>query len=174
MYYKGENKIIYQDSEITKFLVESKKYGEFEVIIDTKNYDKIKDYRWYVNYSKKNKKFTNIAAVKNNNIHILLHQLIMNDKWIDHNNGDIFDNRESNLRKCTNQQNMCNRGLQKNNTSGYKGVTWREKIKKWQCRISINNKRICLGYFIDLKEAALTYNQAAIKYHSKFARLNQI
>src|SRR6266550_4589715 len=42
--------------------------------------------------------------------------------YIDHINCDQSDNRLVNLREATHRQNLCNRGRNKNNTTGYKGV----------------------------------------------------
>lgn len=44
--------------------------------------------------------------------------------------------------------------IRKNNTSGYNGVIWNKHRNKWMATISISNKRICLGHFLDKKEAA--------------------
>lgn len=106
-----------------------------------------------------------------------LHRLIMNapkGMSIDHINGDKSDNRKSNLRICTNSENLRNRGSQSNNTSGYKGVSWSKELKKWRTQICINKKHIHVGLFKDKIEAAKAYNEAAIKYHGEFAKLNEI
>ena len=92
----------------------------------------------------------------------------------DHINGDGLDNRRGNLRICTQVENRSNSTRNKNNTSGYKGVMWRKKARKWVVKICVNYRLIHLGYFDDIKEAAKAYNDAAIKYHKKFARLNVI
>jgi hypothetical protein len=60
------------------------------------------------------------------------------------------------------------------NTSGFKGVIWHKQSKKWYARITLNYKRIDLGLFKDKIQAAIAYNEAAIKYHGEFARLNKI
>lgn len=105
----------------------------------------------------------------------LMHRLIMNAPnglEVDHKNGNKLDNRRSNLRLCTKAENHRNRGLQKSNTSGYKGVCWSKRNKKWIARIAFNGKRYDLGYFSDIRKAAQAYNNAAKKYHKEFAKLN--
>ncbi len=70
-----------------------------------------------------------------------------------------------------------NHGLNKNNTSGYKGVInvskhSRMKTRVWVASIKVNYKTIRLGYYETPEEAALAYNKAALKYHGVYARLN--
>ena len=93
---------------------------------------------------------------------------------VDHINGDRSDNRIENLRECTNSQNSRNRGSSRNNTSGYKGVSFSKNNKKWIAQITFNRRLIYLGYTDTKEEAALLYNEAAIKYHGKFAFLNKL
>ncbi len=119
-----------------------------------------------------------------NNIqqHIFLHEAIiqLSDQEIpdgyeiDHKDGNKLNCLDNNLRICTKSQNGQNRGKNKNNTSGYKGVTWDKACKKWHVRITINNQEINLGNFKEIEEAAETYNSAALKYHGEFAVLNNI
>lgn len=63
-----------------------------------------------------------------------------------------------------------------NNTSGYTGVyvDTRAKNKKYKAYIDVNKKRIFLGGFTDIKEAAKKYNEYAIKYYGDKAKLNII
>jgi hypothetical protein len=90
-------------------------------------------------------------------------------KWpeneIDHINRIPRDNRIINLREATDQENQFNRGEQKNNTSGYKGVSWNKQNKKWLANIRVNCKTIYLGYFDDIQEASKAYRKAKEKYH---------
>lgn len=58
-----------------------------------------------------------------------------------------------------------NRGDFKNNTSGYKGVSWDNKNKKWKAQIAINKKDIYLGEFININEAIKARKEAEEKYH---------
>ena len=65
-----------------------------------------------------------------------------------------------NCRFVTAQVNNCNtRLLRKDNTSGYRGVSF--KNKKWVSNISINNTPIHLGYFDSKKLAAIRYDVEA-------------
>jgi len=92
----------------------------------------------------------------------------------DHINGDTLDNRRCNIREATIAQNNMNKGNQKNNTSGYKGVSWHKYHNSWKSYITLDKKRIHLGSYQCPKEAAQAYNEAAIKYHGDFAKLNNI
>ena len=91
---------------------------------------------------------------------------------IDHINHNGLDNRRENLRICTNAENQRNRGKQKNNTSGYKGVDWRKDHKKWRARINKDNKTIHIGYYNIIEEAARAYDAKAKELHGKYAQLN--
>ena len=66
------------------------------------------------------------------------------------------------------------REKQKNNTSGYKGVTYRKSRNCWEARIMLNGKTVYTGCFDNKEEAALAYNKVAIKYHGEFAKINII
>lgn len=106
-----------------------------------------------------------------------LHRLILglsegDGKIADHINRDIFDDRRKNLRVCDRFQNMQNRGPQKNNTSGFKGVQL--KGGTWVALIRVRGKDKYLGSFRDRFEAAKSYNKAAKKYFGRFAWLNPI
>ena len=89
---------------------------------------------------------------------------------LDHINGNPSDNRILNLREANESQNGFNRKLSKNNTSGYKGVTFSKKSNKWQAAVTVNKKLKYLGQFEDLEFAALVAKEARIKYHGEFAR----
>lgn len=89
---------------------------------------------------------------------------------LDHVNGVRTDNRIENLRLATRSENQCNRGANKNNTSGQKGVNWNHGVSKWVARCAVNGKRRHLGYFDDLTAATLAYKQAAAEMHGNFFR----
>lgn len=94
----------------------------------------------------------------------------------DHVNGNILDNRRENLRTCSPAENGWNKGKRSGKlTSKYKGVDYRKNgMRCWRARIRVGDRRINLGQYATEKEAAQAYNEAAIKYHGKFANLNEI
>jgi len=87
---------------------------------------------------------------------------------IDHINGDPSDNRLSNLREVSRSQNMMNMGLPPQNTSGVKGVSFAEG--KWVAYIHVNQRKIGLGRFASLDEAALARRDAEHRYFGEYAR----
>ncbi len=76
---------------------------------------------------------------------------------IDHINRNGLDNRRGNLRVATPAQNVYNRGLQDNNTSGFMGVVWNQSCKKWQAQIKVASRLKYLGVFADKQDAANAY-----------------
>ncbi len=58
--------------------------------------------------------------------------------------------------------------------SKYKGVSWHCGLEKWRAVINVNLKRISLGCFVIEEQAAIAYNNAALKHHGDFAKLNII
>ena len=145
-------------------------------LVDDEDFEEISKYKWHVNndgYATRNYWLNQKCYT------IRLHRLITKAKSgdeVDHINLNKLDDRKSNLRICSLSENRRNRTIKQNNTSGYKGISFCPEKKKnqWSSRIGINGKRICLGHYGTKKEAAQVYNNAAIKYHGEFARLNKI
>jgi hypothetical protein len=156
-----------------EFIIESKKHGAFKVIIDDEDSVRVLEHTWCVSYSNVRGKVRSIMTKVGEDT-LYLHSFIMKSKMIDHIDGNIFNNVKANLRHCTNSQNLCNRGNQKNNTSGAKGVVWDKSRGKWSARIKKNSVTVNLGRFVDKSEAIKAYNLAALKIHGEFARLNVV
>jgi len=93
---------------------------------------------------------------------------------VDHINGDKLDNRRVNLRPANPTEQQANTPKPKNNTSGYKGVTWVAANRKWQAHLRYQRKLRHIGYFATPEEAALAYNEEARRLFGEFCRLNEV
>lgn len=96
---------------------------------------------------------------------------ISKGEFCDHIDNNPLNNTRSNLRLATASQNMQNSKKPCNNTSGYKGVTWFARKRKWIAQIGVNGKNIYLGEFTTPELAYEAYCSAAKRHHGEFARL---
>lgn len=104
---------------------------------------------------------------------ISMHRYILkSDKgeYTDHKNRNGLDNRKENLRICSQSQNQYNRKKQVNNTSGFKGISWHKKSKKWQVNLRIPGKQLYFGLYSNKEKALEVYNQNIKRICGEFAR----
>lgn len=90
---------------------------------------------------------------------------------VDHIDMNKGNNKWDNLRNASHGQQQCNRSIQRNNSSGYKGVSFNKKHKKWCSFIRVEGKNMNLGNFDDIELAALVYSEASYKYHREYGRI---
>jgi HNH endonuclease/AP2 domain len=91
---------------------------------------------------------------------------------IDHINGCKADNRLCNLREASMSQNKANICKHANNASGFKGVSWHRRSRKWAVQIMISGRRIYLGRFRCRARAAIVADVAAVLARSEYARVD--
>ena len=94
------------------------------------------------------------------------------ENQIDHINGVRSDNRFSNLRLASNLKNTRNRGINSNNKSGYRGVSWSSSANKWVAHGMAKGKRKNLGYFETAELASQAFEKYAKQNHGEFYRDN--
>lgn len=95
-----------------------------------------------------------------------MHGSIPKGLTIDHINECKYDNKISNLRLATDQQNKHNViNLNKNNTSGFAGVSWSKPAGKWVANIKLDDRRIYLGAYDNPEEAGEAYIKAKKELH---------
>lgn len=97
---------------------------------------------------------------------------------LDHIDRNKLNNTRSNLRLCTRGENKVNRVkfacYYPTPTSRFKGVTRKRLQHKWQVAITVNNKQVYGGLFVDEFDAARKANELYLKHFGKFAVLNEI
>lgn len=137
-------------------------------LIDKEDFDKVKDYGWSVLFSKKRNVYYAVGIV--NSKKVLMHRFIMNADGlcdIDHKDHNTLNNRKSNIRICIRTQNNMNRDKQKNNSSGYKGVSINQ-CGNYFANITVNKRTTYLGTFKTALEASEAYQKAAKELHGEF------
>jgi len=131
----------------------------FEAIIDACDAVNVEGYRWWAMTNKRHNKVYAAGRIEINGVHalIFMHRFLLNAPHgldVDHKNGDGLDNRRENIRLATRSQNMHNKKMQHNNTSGFKGVHWHKTHKKWCANIKVGDNRKFLGGFDRIEDAA--------------------
>ena len=97
------------------------------------------------------------AIRKSYQVHRLVANAFINNpddkNCVDHKDNNPQNNHISNLRFATNKENQHNSKLSNNNTSGYKGVCWQKRVKKWRAQIVIDGIHVHIGLFDNLEDA---------------------
>lgn len=171
---KNKNNIIVHDT-YTEIILEYKNGTKVPVKVDNEDVSDLLLFRWSRLNTKENAYAYTTIVVEGKQKSILMHKFILNyfgDLDVDHKNGDKFDNRKSNLRICTHQNNGTNRKLSKNNKSKYKGVSWYKRDSTWEVKIMVNYKDIFLGRYKNLEEAIKVRIEAEEKYFGEFRRID--
>jgi len=143
------------------------------------------DYKWFVQFKWRalwNRPTQSFYAVRSSprlggkGHTILMHREILGLKFGDRNEADhrdpsqTLDNRKNNLRVCTHSQNQMNSKKKPNNTSGFKGVSFESRTKKWRVMIGFNGRKLWIGRYATVQEAHAHYVAAAVRYFGEFAR----
>ena len=148
--------------------------GKF-ALIDDKDFELVGQHNWHA--VKDRKTFYACTKIREDNgkqATLRMHRLILDSSGgldIDHRDSNGLNNRRSNLRACTHQENSRNQ-RPKRGSSKYKGVSWNKQRNKWQTHITINGKVRYLGRSVDEVEAAKAYDEAASELFGEFAYLN--
>lgn len=134
-----------------------------EFYFDLEDFDKIKNYCW--NEHILSGGYHTLEARDSNTNKLIRMQWLICGKYHDHINRNPLDNRKRNLRPASKNENNQNHKKFINNTSGFSGVNWHKGLHKWHARITVENKRIHLGYFDNKRDAIITRLMAELKYY---------
>ena len=157
----------------------------YYAIVDVEDYARVIKYSWCM--ADRNGEYGAPATIVGKTIKTMAHIVWgTNDSelFIDHIDGDPFNNRKENLRLVTRNQNAYNSKKAATYNGGptssrFKGVYKRKAPIKgnldrtvWYTDITVGGKRIYIGRFEDEVEAACRYDMASEKYHGEFGRRN--
>lgn len=147
-------------------------------IVDPEDYEKVAKHSWAAHWHPVLGAFKATGAIKQEDgkyKYQILHRFILDAPAgmdVDHINHDTLDNRKCNLRVCTHSENLMNQKRSKANTSGYKGVHWHKKSKRWVAQVRKEGKTVYCKLFVSKEDAARAYDAAALEHHGEFASIN--
>lgn len=164
---KNKSNLKSNEYKVLNDCIIAKTNSGIEFFIDKDDELVLKDYCWSIS---SNGYLTAYERLMGRTIR--LHRLLMNcpdDKVVDHINGNPLDNRKSNLRVVTQQQNMMNQKQRSNNNSGITGVSYCKRLNNWRSEICVNGKSIVLGYFDNFDDAVAARKSAEEKYFGEYS-----
>lgn len=151
--------------------------GKF-ALVDDADYDWLSKWKWYAHKNRKTYYALRKQYVSRKVRYcVAMHRAILGLKAGDGKQGDHRDhnglnNRKSNLRICTNQQNQFNKKKLRKCTSLYKGVTRQAGRTKWVARAYCDGQCRYIGSFASEIDAAHAYDAKAIELFGEFAKTN--
>ena len=142
-------------------------------VIGTADWDAVRSYTWFVNDQRRNfYAYANHKKPDGSRTTVKLHRLIagVGGLDVDHVDGNGLNNRRSNLRACSRSKNSRNQVVNRDTSSGIKGVSFNKRLSKWHSYIKLDGKRIHLGFFESKDEAAAFRRAAELKHDPEFFR----
>lgn len=144
-----------------------------EFYVDVEDIFKIESHAWY-----QNDMGYILGDIPNGEKGVRLHRFLLGvdgkECVIDHIDRNPLNNRKSNLRICTQQQNVWNSGMRKNNTSGVTGVSYEKRRGRWLAKIKVSGKSIHIGYYKNFDDAVSARYKAEEKYFGDYCSHNNI
>lgn len=167
-----KNKYEVRDDHVAIFL--NHKGDTLETLVSLEDFEKANSIRltWVCYKSPNTNTYYVLARTgedKKSRKQEMLHRFILDppaDKVVDHINHDTLDNRRTNLRITTQQQNLMNKiRPHKNKVKGKeKNVYWHPGTKKWFVRIKIHGKQLYFGHTKNYEEAVEIARRERVKY----------
>jgi hypothetical protein len=163
---RKHNEIVYHEGYAEVLLYDKTGNEKDRSLIDLEDVAKIKNYVWCI----KDNGYAYCRLPDNRKL--FMHKIIMGTNHeIDHCNRNRLDNRKTNLRVATRQQNSMNQSLKSNNTSGIKGVYWDKNRQTWNAEIMKAGKKYHLGRYKHKEQAAQIRQSAELQLFGEFSAL---
>lgn len=149
---------------------------ELFALVDDEDFERVSQFKWHLRSGYPWRTIYHVVNKKRVYRAISLHRFVLglppNRPYVDHKDKNKLNCQKHNLRICTQSQNLGNTGLFRNNTSGYKGVSFYRRYNKWTAHINKNGKKFFIGYFKCPIAAAKAYDHEASVHFGEFAHLN--
>lgn len=151
----------------------------YKTLVDDEDFEYLSQFKWYIS-SRGYALRSEYDETGKKKPHVRMHRIVLERKLgrkliageePDHRDINPLNNTRSNLRTSTRQQNTINRAKWKS-SSRFKGVSWKQSVKKWYSQIYVNGKLVYLGTFLNEVDAAKAYDQRTLSLFGEFARLN--
>jgi hypothetical protein len=144
----------------------------YVALVDDVDYPKLSVFRWFVSICGVNTYAARHATGDSGRFVRMQNEILTppTGMLVDHIDGNGLNNCRVNLRICDECENRWNVKLRSTNTSGFKGVTLHRPSGKWHAQIRCRGKRIYLGSFDDINDAAVRYREKAEELHGQFAK----
>ncbi len=143
--------------------------------VDDEDYERVSRFKWYARNSRGNWYATRtLPTINGKRKQIQMHSFILEFPAleIDHKDGNGLNNSRGNLRLATHSQNCYNQPAAIDCKSGYKGVYWKPKLRKWGVAARVDGRQKHVGYYDDIIVAAKAYDAIAKEAAGEFAWLN--
>lgn len=145
-----------------------------DAIVDDEDHEFLRQWRWSVSEVKG---YTRYAVRQDPDTRklVLMHRQIMGPKKgrvVDHINANGLDNRRSNLRVCTQAQNIAGRRRKGGYSSRFRGVTWHKAANKWAASAGPKGGYRYIGLYRCETAAALAVDRRLASIYGEYARLN--
>ena len=88
--------------------------------------------------------------------------------FVDHIDNNKENNNVINLRMATKNENVFNTKLYKTNILGYKGISYKNDMKKYRARIFMNGKECLIGYYANIDEAVIARYKKAKELQGEY------
>lgn len=161
-----KNKILFQNDLYAVLDISTDTHPNTQTLVDIGSLERLKNYKLYP--KRADDRNVGVAFKKNGKTYSLARFLmgVTGKEVVDHRDGNPRINILSNLRVCSRAENARN-----SHNDRIKGV-WKQRNGRWSATICRNYKKVHLGTFDTVEEAAKAYNHAAQLLFGEFANLN--
>ncbi len=151
----------------------------FVTLVDDEDHERLSKHKWRAQVDSTTGNVyacRHVAAGVMKQRTVMMHREILGLQYGDPRKGDhkfrvaTLDNQRSNLRIVTAGESVLNRGLNKNNKSGFRGVC--RARNSWVAQIIFKNKTQYIGSYKTPQEASIAYSYMAAHLFGEFAQID--